>query len=250
MTSCDNPPIGTDLNKYVECPNSIPNNLEFKDPKNYNYYDASEWGVRLIPHSEEYNTANPIPTHIRVVWSDFGATAINSDFTIKYNGYIVSDNPISSVYQGTGSINSKPPINTLVFMGGNLQVGGQAWAKKTPQCGSTTIASDFKFVTYYYDILTTQDDNDYIFIYTISDGINTANNFTSYFIVPSKQTKTLHTFVGDNGVSFGNSLGSGSTDGAYGANVGTTLAMKNFLLLIIFLLKINIMPKSMIQMRF
>ena len=89
MTSCYNPPIGDNLNKYVECPNSIPYNLE--ELKNYNYYAASEWGVRLIPHSDQYNTTKPTPTHIRVVWSDFGKTAINNNFTIKYNGYIVSD---------------------------------------------------------------------------------------------------------------------------------------------------------------
>jgi hypothetical protein len=228
MTSCDNPPIGTDLNKYVVCPNGQPpNNLESKDPKNYNYYDASEWGVRLIPHSEEYNTANPIPTHIRVVWSDFEATAINNSFGITCNKYKVVNNPsgnesiVQPIYNGSINFNT---INTLVFIGKNLKVGEKPWA--LTKCGLPSIVENFNFVTYYYDIPTTQDDDDdYIFIYTISDG---TNNFTSYFIVPSKNTRTLHTFVGDNGVSFGNSLGSGSTDGAYNSNFGTTLAMKNF----------------------
>ncbi len=86
----------------------------------------------------------------------------------------------------------------------------------------------FNFITYYFDVDVTQDTTtkDYIYIYTIT--LDNNNKFSSYFIVPSIETGTLISLVGDNGVSFGNSQGFAASYSIYTSPNGYSLAMKNF----------------------
>ena len=219
-----NPPITTQ--KYCCEPNpgygsKPPNNLNSPNPVNLNYYTTSDWGVRLIQISSNQDPTKPIITHIRVVWSEFGTTSENTNFTLTCNRYIAKTDPSTDITQ-----TQKPTINNIIFKSSDYKVNGSQWAGGNV---AKDIIDNFNFVTYYCDIDIKVDDDtvDYIYIYTITGNSKT---FSSYFIRPSTVTPTLTALVGDNGVSFGNSQGYGSTYNGYGSAEpdGYTLAMKNF----------------------
>jgi hypothetical protein len=157
-----------------------------------NKYTTSEWGVRLVKVTNPDSTNNNI---IRIVWNTWSGLTGNFSVSCKW-------------LYATGNSNEAaneiiPIVKNVQFDTSKYKLSNQnSWAQVNFK------TSDFMFETYYCDIIDISQDNnsDKLYVYTVKDSIS-GKSFTNFFVVPSKNTLSLTTYIGDNGVCFDTSQG-------------------------------------------
>jgi hypothetical protein len=155
-----------------------------------NKYTTSEWGVRLVKVTNPYDPNNNI---IRIVWNTWSILTGNFSVSCKW-------------LYATGNSNEAANEISLTIKNVQFDTSKYKLLNQTSWAQGTFTNQNFMFVTYFCDITDIiQDDNlDKLYVYTVKDS---TESFTNFFVVPSKNTLSLTTYIGDNGVCFDTSQG-------------------------------------------